>query len=65
MKLSTHKMVDHRSILAGYLPQNGLAELEMMSSGLGSTMGSCCSAAGAVTVTVTKQLDDKPSLALL
>lgn len=49
MKLSSSKIVDHRSLLVSYLPQPGISRSAMVLPGAGCTLGCCCSSCGAVT----------------
>ncbi len=49
MKLSSTKIVDHRSLLVPYLPQRGIARVAMVLPGAGCSLGCCCSSCGAIT----------------
>jgi hypothetical protein len=49
MKITSKKIIDHRSILVSYLPQRGITRAAMVLPGAGCSLGCCCSSCGAVT----------------
>ncbi|MCD6039143.1 MAG: hypothetical protein K0S27_543 [Gammaproteobacteria bacterium] len=49
MKLSSSKLIDHRSLLVSYLPQHEVARTALILPGAGCSLGCCCSSCGAVT----------------
>lgn len=47
MKINVSRIIDHRSVMLAYLPQESVSRETMVMPGAGCTIGSCCTSSGA------------------